>query len=153
MRKASISESLSFRWHSEMNLLDKDGSLGGGSADSWVTSKTGLLDPSQCSDLPTFSSCQFPASLCKPGYRFVRLSFNELTPNALDQRPLRFQNSFGGEKVEWMFKRLTHAEGYMVNVPANATVNFVVTGNVPVTNISYSGVWSFYDRVSFEIFV
>ncbi|XP_075128051.1 fibrocystin-L-like [Leptodactylus fuscus] len=126
-----------FRWEHEVVLIDTDGTLTG-KVGGKVVPKSGLLDPSQCSQSSDWSA-GFPGSVCNASVSFHRLAFSNPSPSSLVGKDVIISNSFGASHVPYLVQRLTHPSGWMALLPNADSFNWYFYGVDFITNISYTG--------------
>ncbi|XP_056378584.1 fibrocystin-L-like [Hyla sarda] len=125
-----------FRWEHEVVLIDTDGTLTG-NIGAKVVPKSGLLDPSQCSQGSDWS-VGFPGYICNSSISFHRLAFNNPSPYTLYGKDVNISNSFGSSIVPYLTKRLTHPSGWMALLPNANSYNWYFSNVDFITDITYS---------------
>ncbi|XP_075126263.1 fibrocystin-L-like [Leptodactylus fuscus] len=126
-----------FRWEHEVVLIDTDGTLTG-KVGGKVVPKSGLLDPSQCSQNSDWSA-GFPGYVCNASVSFHRLAFSNPALYYYVSRDVIISNSFGASHVPYLVQRLTHPSGWMALLPNADSFNWYFYGAESITNISYTG--------------
>ncbi|XP_013413864.1 fibrocystin-L-like [Lingula anatina] len=130
---------MSWRWTHEGVLNDTDGTLTETGNAAVVVAHNPTLDSSKCSQSAEFSKGKVNGYICPQTERFVRFAFNHIHPSSLNYKDVNFTNSHGTTLSPWAFKRLTHKEGWMVNLQCGKQYMQSFVNAQQLVNISYDG--------------
>jgi hypothetical protein len=136
-----------FRWEFEAIILDLDGSLTG-VTNGTVTPTSNILPPS-CTHFEGFSH-GMPGSLCPPGVKFLRFSFNDIKPSSIKFKNVVMENSYGTSIGNFQKKRMTHPNGWMVTIAAGESYVIEFENAEHMTNMSFAGTLDLFE-VSYHL--
>ncbi|CAK8682970.1 unnamed protein product [Clavelina lepadiformis] len=141
----SVTKRLLWRWPHEGVFLDIDGSLTAdasgapGTAGTTVVPYTGLVNTDDC---PVWSddlySSGVQAAICKNGNRFHRFALNNPDPYSLRGKYMVFVNGHGNATSSYLWKRLTHNQGWMALLPSRDEIFVYFKNGNQFTNFTYS---------------
>ncbi|XP_069051252.1 PKHD1 like 1, tandem duplicate 1 [Lepisosteus oculatus] len=145
----NTSNKAGFRWEHEVVLIDSDGSLTG-NPNHKVVPRSGLLDPSHCTEKAEWS-VGYPGAVCDATVSFHRLAVNNPSPSSLLAKNIILSNSHGISVVPYLVKRLTHRPGWMALLPNSDTFNWRFEQEDHITDISYSSMFYGFKEADYVI--
>ncbi|KAI8520669.1 hypothetical protein Bbelb_004230 [Branchiostoma belcheri] len=132
-----------FEFEHESFFMDVDGTLTGTNPGAYAVPSSDILPPG-CSESAEFSLGDFPGSVCTDSnYKLKRFAFNKALPSSLLNRNTWFENEFGRAHSTWQIKRMTHGNGWMVDLVEGQNYKMTFEDSEHITNISYTG--TFFD--------
>ncbi|KAK3107254.1 hypothetical protein FSP39_010348 [Pinctada imbricata] len=141
-----------FDWKWQGVLIDMDGTLTGtGTAGVQVVASNDNLPSSLCASNTDFDagSLSTGVSLCQPGLKFHRWAVNSINPPALEAKNLIAKNSHGTDVAPFAEKRITHSNGWVINLIDGETYNVTWENAERVTNISYDSTAYSFDTADY----
>lgn len=128
-----------FEWANQGRFQDKDGSLSG-TANALIVA--GDRSDIVCgSEMPGYKNTGLfvPALVCDGSWHFHRLAFNNISPASLAGKDFICENTNGQIRSPFMTHRLTHPDGWVVDLKSDETYYCYFDNAEDMTNISFSG--------------